>query len=67
MIFQKKFIIKGRARGRYGRFIKAVNKIISGKKFKKAALRLKERVNALDGKKKSAEINWNKIKELSLC
>ena len=45
----------------------AVRKIIAGKKFKESALRLRERVNAMDGKKKSAEIIWNKIKELSLC
>ncbi|MFA5168347.1 MAG: nucleotide disphospho-sugar-binding domain-containing protein [Candidatus Omnitrophota bacterium] len=45
----------------------AVKKIIADKRFKESALRLRERVNAMDGKKKSAEIIWNKIKELSLC
>jgi UDP:flavonoid glycosyltransferase YjiC (YdhE family) len=46
---------------------KAVAKIISDKGFKETAFRLGRRIKDMDGKKKSAEIIWKKIKELSLC
>lgn len=45
---------------------RAVNRIISDKGFKDAALRLGRRINEEDGKKKSAEIIWKEMKELSL-
>ena len=44
-----------------GNIREAVNKIVSNEKFKKAALRLRERINTMDGKKKSAEVIWKKI------
>ncbi|MFA7183657.1 MAG: nucleotide disphospho-sugar-binding domain-containing protein, partial [Victivallales bacterium] len=37
----------------------AVNKIISDKAFKQAALKLQERMKKMDGEKNSAEIIWN--------
>jgi len=43
----------------------AVQKIVADKKFKEAAFRLRGRVNAMDGRKRSAELIWNKIKELT--
>lgn len=42
----------------------AVRKIVYDGKFKEAALRLRGRVNAMDGRKRSAEIIWNKIKDI---
>jgi UDP:flavonoid glycosyltransferase YjiC (YdhE family) len=41
----------------------AVHKIITDKKYSEAAMRLKERMDAMDGEKNSAEAIWKKIKE----
>lgn len=43
---------------------KAVSRVISDKKIKEAAIRLKERIKAMDGRKKSAEAIWRFIEEL---
>lgn len=40
---------------------KSVQKIIADKKYSEAALRLKERMDAMDGEKNSAEAIWKKI------
>ena len=45
---------------------KAMSKVLSDSQFKQAALRLKERVSAMDGQKKSAEIIWQFITEKKL-
>jgi len=45
---------------------KSVSKIITDKKYKEAMLKLRERVNSMDGEKNAAETIWKKIKELSL-
>jgi len=41
----------------------SVNRIISDKNFKQATIRLKNRVDVMDGRRKSAEIIWRFIKE----
>ena len=42
---------------------KAVHKIIADREFNLAAMRLKERMDSMDGQKNSAEFIWNKIME----
>ncbi len=42
----------------------AINYVVCDRKFKEAATRLGSRINEMDGRKRSAEIIWKKIKEL---
>jgi len=43
---------------------KSVSKIIANKQYKEAMLKLKDRVNLMDGEKNAAEAIWKKIEEL---
>lgn len=47
-----------------GNIQKAVTKVVGDRKFKEAAVKLGGRINDMDGKRRSAEIIWEKIKEL---
>ncbi|MFA5173145.1 MAG: nucleotide disphospho-sugar-binding domain-containing protein [Candidatus Paceibacterota bacterium] len=43
---------------------KSVSKIIADKRYREAMLKLRERINSMDGEKNAAEAIWKKIKEL---
>lgn len=45
---------------------RSILKVISDVKYKKAALRLQERINCMDGRRKSAEMIWKRISGLCL-
>lgn len=42
---------------------KSVSKIIADKKYKEAILKLRERINSIDGEKNAAEVIWKEIKK----
>jgi len=43
---------------------KSVSKIIANKRYKEAMLKLRERINSMDGQKNAAQAIWKKIKNL---